>query len=243
MKISQLNMNFWKPVVTTIRFEDKNRYLADVINNEKPALIGINEFASGQKYIDDLDNRLDEYTVIKPIGFDNNAHPRSLMNLIVIKKNINFRSVDLKCSLPNRLNVLDINLLGDDKPPVHLVNIYMVQTAILPKHMRFKRELAHDCLWIELNILLKSYSGEPVILMGDLQETSKGNNIERLVKEFGYKELIAGNYAPVETFEYQTIDHILFSETAMRLLNPNSYEVDTASLAISDHPMLSVSVA
>lgn len=244
MLISFINVNFWKNIIAGMKFGEKNAFVTRYITDNTPAVVALNEYCSNDKYAQELERNLPNYRIVKPYNFDTSAHTQSLMNLVLVEKSIDITVETVKCSMPNRLNVLNIHLAGNDKPPVHLVNIYMVQTAIVPKHMRFKRERAHDCLWRELTILLKRYEGDPVIVMGDLQETSQnGKNIKKLVNEFGYKEVIAGNYAPVETFDYQTIDHILFSEKAMQLLNPNSYEIDTASFAISDHPMISVSVA
>ena len=242
MKISLLNMNFWKSVYDDINFIEKQDFLVEKIMVEKPSIFAINEHASGPKIIKNLEKKLqNKYNIIKPVGFDNTIHNRSLQNLLLIKKEIKYVVRDMMCCLPNRLNVVDAYLLGDDNSPIHIINTYMVQTAILPAHMRKTREKLHAQLWKEIIQILKSFEGEPVILIGDLQEESRGEHIQAL-KKLGYYELVEG-FAPVSTFSDKTIDHILFSEETRKILYPHNFSVSSDGLSISDHPSLSVEVA
>ena len=55
MKISLLNMNFWKSVYDDINFIEKQDFLVEKIMVEKPSIFAINEHASGPKIIKNLE--------------------------------------------------------------------------------------------------------------------------------------------------------------------------------------------
>lgn len=244
MNIGFCNMNFWKPVYADMKFSEKQEYLVEKAKNEEPVIIAVNEHASNQGLIDNLDEKLGgDYSVVKPY-FDNVSHPRSLQNLLIIRDGIKYTVQDVNCSLPNRLNVVDVYLLGEDKTPIRIINLYMVQTAILRPHMRNVRENLSKRLWEEIRELLESeeYRRIPTIVIGDLQEASSGENIRYLTEKLGYVELVEG-FAPVSTFNNKTIDHVLFSREAREILKPRNYSVNNDALSYSDHPYISVEVA
>jgi len=245
MNIGFCNMNFWKPVYGMMKFHEKQEWLVDKVKNENLGIMAINEHASNQALIDNLDEMLGgDYSVVKP-NFNNITHPRSLQNLLIIRSGLKYKVQNIKCCLPNRLNVVDVYLLGeDDKTPIRIINIYMVQTAILRPHMRENRENLSRKLWKEIKALLESeeYRRIPTIVIGDLQETSSGENIKYLTDTLGYYELVEG-FAPVSTFDNKTIDHVLFSREAREILNPRNYSVNNDALSYSDHPYISVEVA
>ena len=245
MNIGFCNMNFWKPVYD-MKFSEKQEYLVEKVKNEEPIILAINEHAANQALIDNLDEKLGgEYSVVKP-NFDNVSHPRSLQNLLIIKDGIKYTIQNVNCCLPNRLNVVDVYLLGEDedKTPIRIINVYMVQTAILKPHLRENRENLSRKLWKEIKELLESeeYRRIPTIVMGDLQELSSGENIKYLTETLGYYELVEG-FAPVSTFDNKTIDHVLFSREAREILKPRNYSVNNDALSYSDHPYISVEVA
>ena len=114
MNIGFCNMNFWKPVYD-MKFSEKQEYLVEKVKNEEPIILAINEHAANQALIDNLDEKLGgEYSVVKP-NFDNVSHPRSLQNLLIIKDGIKYTIQNVNCCLPNRLNVVDVYLLGEDE--------------------------------------------------------------------------------------------------------------------------------
>lgn len=239
--ISLCNLNFWKSVVD-MPFRDKDIFVAEKILNEAPLLTSINEHASKAENISLLSRLLKgKYTVIEPLNWDNTIHPKSLQNLLVLKAGIKYNIRNVKTILPNRLIVIDANIMGEGKPAVHIVNLYMVQTSILLPHMRKRREQLHAQLFEEVKNLLESFKGQPTILMGDLQATCEDDEIRYLLDELGYYEPKV--LAPVGTFSNKTIDHILFSEQAKELLKPRNFTVDNSTLAISDHSYISVEVA
>ena len=244
MVIGFSNLNFWKPAIKNIAFAEKDQFLAEKIIKEQPVLLAINEHASARKYIDLLAKEISsQYAIIQPIHWDNEIHKKSLQNLLIIKDGVKYTvREDYECCLPNRLNVVDVYLLGSEKQVVHIINIYMVQTVILQPYIRKERERLQSELWKELKAIIELFKGEPTVIIGDLQESSSGENIKHLTEELGYYELVVG-YAPVATFDNKTIDHILFSQEARELLNPRNYLVDNDFLSISDHPYIAVEVA
>jgi len=236
MKINLVNMNFWMPV-TNMKFYEKQNCLIEKILKEKPGIVMTNEYASNQKYIDDLEEKLKGYKIIKP-SFDNKKHNRSLMNLIIIDENIKYDVQNIRCCLPNRLIVIDV-YLEDGKPPVHAICAYMVQISILKRHNRKIREYLHKLLWSEVKALLEEYSkaSEPAILVGDLEGTSSSDkDIRYLIEELGYLEIKETNSSELDS---KKLDHILLSPEAE--LNPRNYLAEKVDY--SDHPYISIEVA
>lgn len=246
--IISYNLNGWKPI-SSLSYSDKiktwGKYINNTYNGALPAIIGLQEFiaGTGAKYLSEMGQALDgNYTLLTPPDFNHLEHRRSIMNLTMIRKDLEIKGVQvIESELPNR--IFDVVVLIDGQL-VHLINYYAVQVQNFKGKADWyikDRRAKHEDLWQALLASADFLKDECVVILGDFQENSKkdGKKIYKLT-EMGYCEKVTG-FPTVrnEFFSEQSIDHIFYSKKAFEVFKPSSFALDGNLLGdVSDHSML-----
>ena len=247
-KIISFNFNGWKPVAN-VKFATKivefAKYIKGDDTYQDADIIALQEFISGGgKYLSQLEDAFNgEYIVLTPPDFNYTDHPRSIMNVILLRKSTikGYRVEQLPSVLPNRL--LLVSAFFDDCS-VKIMNTYQVQIQNFKGHNGGdayvkKRIEQHNQLWDETVREATKIKDEQVVILGDFQESSEGEHIKELFS-LGYVEKVK-NIPTVrgDFFAEQCIDHIIYSKSAWDIIGPKSYALSGGLLdEISDHSML-----
>lgn len=251
MKIVSQNFNAWCPV-TDLRFSKKIKLFAEYIGNKYPnraevALICIQEFIAGKngKYLAELESAFDAcYDVITPPNFNEIEHTKSLINVILIRKDLDYNVIKFNSCLPNR--VCYVRVFFDYLPtPLRIMNIYAVQTVRFPSHAASwyitKRKEQKEDLWNSVLREAKKCT-EPLLICGDMQEDSKSGMHIKQLTEIGFKEKNGGFFPTVKNDLFEAIpniDHFLYNPAAWENFYPVSFEHDGNLLdELSDHILL-----
>lgn len=225
------NFNCWCPIYggthsSKIRVFAKN--VKDKFNGYDDIIaINLQEFIGGNygKYLNEIEDAFDhEFDVIIPLGFDFNNHPKSLLTITLIKKGLDYETINLKSELPNRICYNAISFSGKK---IILLNAYLVQTSVYGegagKTYINERYVQNENLW---SVILGEGSRckDPLLICGDLQEKSSDKHIQELLGT-GFKEF---------NESANNIDHILFKS-----MNVNNVDYDEGLVGcLFDHPLV-----
>ena len=247
------NFNSFCPVNIAIKQSDKIIRFADYLKSKYPnfaevAIICIQEFLGGKngKYIEELEGAFNHsFEVLTPWGFNNIEHPRSVLTVTLIRKELPYNTVRLESCLPNRICYSRVWFPETGKF-LRILNIYAVQTSVFSPdaagwYIAKRREQQED-LW---SVILKEAAercSDSLLIVGDMQESSKtGKHIKKLL-DMGFKEKATGEFFPTVRegiFFEQNIDHYLYNEKAWNDFYPVSMEYDGNLLdELSDHILL-----
>lgn len=246
------NFNSWCPVNTAIKQSDKIIRFADYLKSKYPnfaevAIICIQEFLGGKngKYIEELEEAFNHsFEVLTPWGFNNIEHPRSVLTITLIRKELPYNTIRLESCLPNRICYSKVWFPETGKF-LRILNLYSVQTSVFgPEAAGWyiaKRKEEQEELW---SVVFKEAErcADPLLILGDMQENSKtGEHIKKLF-DMGFKEKNGGCFFPTVregVFTEQNIDHFIYNEKAWNDFCPISMEYDGNLLdELSDHILL-----
>lgn len=222
----------------------KYRNLAEVV------VINLQEVIGGGDglYLNALQKAFPGYDIITPISFNHLQHHKSLMNVTLVREGLGYMPIRFDSCLPNRIVYLKV-WLNDNPTPIRIMNVYSVQTAVFSKGAApwyiFKRKEQKEELWSAVLAEAERCRHDPLIICGDMQESSTGKHIQKLT-EMGFKEK-NGSFFPTvrnEIFTEQCIDHLLYNEKAWKICYPVSIEHDANLLdVLSDHVLLAATSA
>lgn len=245
-KFISFNFNSWKPIAK-VKHSTKIKEFAEYVFDKygEPIGICIQEFITGGgKYLDELYEAFDKkYCVITPPSFDYRTHKRSIVTVTLLKKSMieKYEVIDIGNCLPNRTSYVRAYIDGE---PWYIMNCYMVQTANLSGKADWfisQRKEQKEMLWSEVMEELARQKDSRIIALGDFQESSEASHIKEL-KEFGYKEAVAG-FSTVRNdfFAEKNIDHILLSTRAWEEYKPAGFALVGDFIdEISDHCLLAI---
>lgn len=245
------NFNSWCPINKEITQTEKIKLFAAYIKDKYKNLaeviaINVQEFVGGRngRYLQELEEAFNHsFEVLTPWGFNNIEHPRSVLTVTLIRKELPYNTVRLKSCLPNRICYSRVWFPETGKF-LRILNIYAVQTSVFSPDAAgwyiAKRREQQEELW---SVILKEAErcSDPLLIVGDMQESSKtGKHIKKLM-DMGFKEKNGGFFPTVREgiFFEQNIDHYLYNEKAWNDFYPVSMEYDGNLLdELSDHILL-----
>lgn len=271
--IITFNFNSYKPISKLPLSRRIPVFAKYIMENYDASIVCIQEFiiGPGKKWLKELENALGgKYCIYYNPLFDPNEYPRTLATIILIRRKDFFRWEVLKtpCCMPNR--VCEMNLWTVDGKFLKVIGLYMIQIQCFKGHKRDRyvagRIASHHELWEQVIAMVEENVGDtgdtaaenrilpqavkdqtPIIIMGDLQESStKGRHIERL-NELGFAEAMDDvQTVKGDFFREKRIDHILWNEPALQLIGrapdeiTNHFIVDTTltDMNMSDHCLL-----
>lgn len=243
----QYNMNSYCAINKNLTYEDKidafvghlkKRYVN--LNNISAILITEYLAGKGGKYITLLEEELDyDFDIIVPLKYDYLNHPRALLTVIAINRSIKYDVLNYISPLPNRINY--IRLRPDNQKPLRLLGCYMVQTSkfypgISEEYKKDRFELKEQ-VWD--HVLAEAGDEdleEDLVVFGDLNEGSDGENLKILTDEMGYVEY-CGMHQAIENAD---VDHFFLKAKHHSIY---SSEVDIFPIGVySDHPIITTIV-
>ena len=247
-----VNFNTYYPCTSASLYE-KLRVVADEIKNKYPDYkylsgIVINEFVGGKdgKYISALEETFEyKYNVI-PADIDYMVHKKTLLTVIMIRKDIMYEVVPIKSCLPNRIVCVRMFFPGKNKPLI-LVGIYGVQTQVFAeyatKSYMMNRFALKEEFYSDIIKAVESFKNEACIIMGDAQEASDGPHLEILKLKYGFYEKNPGFPTAINSeFSENAIDHAMLNEQDEYRLVATG--IDTGLIGtVGDHAMLTASIA
>lgn len=251
------NFNGWCPVNKNITYSEKITLFADYLrwkyaNLTEVAVICIQEFIGGRngRYLKQLEESFNHsYDIITPSGFNQYEHPRSLLTITMVRKELEYMPIKFESCLPNRISYVKV-WLENTPIPLRIMNVYAVQTAKFAPgaaawYMTERKEEKEE-LWTAILSEAEKCS-DALLICGDMQEGSKtGLHIKKLT-DMGFKEKNGGFFPTVqnEIFEAeQNIDHFLYNPRAWNNFYPLFLEYDGNLLnELSDHILLAATSA
>lgn len=245
--IVSFNMNAWMPVDRGSTYEEKINnfgvYVKQLCDGTLPRVICLQEVIAGKggTYLEVIKKKFSEYEVITPV-FDFEKHYKSIMSVTLIRKDIlddyTVKVLDDEC-LPNRVNYVVADIKG---VLLRIINIHVPQIVNFKHKATWyidERKKLNEKMWRLLKEEAIKYKDAKLIIVGDFQESSDGPNITKL-KEAGYGVCASKNpTVDNDFFLEKCIDHIIFSDSAIKTLRPITLLTNSAVLGkLSDHCIL-----
>jgi hypothetical protein len=246
-----VNFNTYYPV-TNIFLSDKIVIVADEIKKKYPnyeylAGIVINEFVAGSngKYITELEEAFDYKYAVIPADIDYKVHKKTILTIIMVKKDIMYEVLPVKSCLPNRIVCVRLYIHKKNKPLI-FIGIYAVQTQVFGKHAAksyiMDRYAQKEEFFSDTIKVLDFFKNEPCMIMGDAQEASDGPHLEILKLKYGFYEKTPGFPTAINSeFSENAIDHAMLNEQDEYRLVATG--IDTGLIGtVGDHAMLTASI-
>lgn len=242
------NENGYKPVDARISFDQKLRATSQNIRATygRPVIIMLQEILAGRnmKFLNLVRTLYSEYELILPAGFDYVTHWKSIMSVILVRRDAlgSYKVIELDSELPNRTCCILAELNGRES---FIVNSHIVQTQNFRGQANWyiaERRRLHEQQWDFLHDALRKYKDANVIFAGDLQERRSAKNIN-LLKEEGYIVSGASGAKTVRNNffnEESSIDHIVVNPSARASLGKDTEIIyDNSGVGkYSDHTLL-----
>ena len=216
--------------------------MKNIISFNFNAVICIQEFIQGtnRKYLNQLQEAFPLFHVFKPEGFNELEHPRSLITVTLVHDSYKYNPIPFDCNLPNRISYGQVWL---NDVPLRILNVYTVQTAIFSSGAAAwyiaNRKKQKEQLWADI-ISEAQACTDPLLLVGDMQETTKAGIHIKQLTDLGFREK-NGLFPTVKNKNFQEwgIDHFLYNKAAWEKFYPSEFQFDGHLMdELSDHVLL-----
>ena len=185
-KFISINLRGWP--LNHQRHLDSINGLVSLVRKEQPAVVGVQEFVPGKNkwYWNKLKEILPDYIFFTPLNYDWEAHWRSAINLLLVKREKGISFVNKTLALPNDpeldfsglynwLEYTDTDGLKHEIFHMHAVQLSNDGKPIEYQKMRLK---LHNAFWQAVHEQVLVNNNISLIIMGDFNADSTDVNIK-----------------------------------------------------------------